>query len=75
MKVSHEKTVWLLHLPILSSPHPYPTAVTVHQCSKMPQIHYLPSLCYTVFPMTPHTMCTKHNTPQSVSPSHTPPLW
>ena len=69
MKVSHEKTMWLLHLPILSSPHPYPNAVTVHQCSKMPQIHYVPSLCYTVLPVIPHTMCTKHNTPQSPSPS------
>ena len=45
--------MWLLHLPILSSPHPYPNAVTVHQCSKMPQIHYMPSLCYTVFPVIP----------------------
>ena len=53
MKVSHEKTIWLLHLPILSSPYPYSNAVTVHQCSKMPQIHTLPSLCYTVLPMTP----------------------
>ena len=34
MKVSHEKTMWLLHSPILSSPHPYHNAVTVHQCSK-----------------------------------------
>ena len=68
MKVSLEKTMWLLHLPILSSPHPYPNAVTV-QCSKMPQIHYVPSLCYTVFPVIPHTMCTKHNTPQSPSTS------
>ena len=67
MKISHENTMWLLHLLILSSPHPY--AVTVHQCSKMPQIHYLPSLCYTVLPKTPHTMCTKYNTPQSPSPS------
>lgn len=72
MKVSHEKTMWLLHLPISSSPHPYPIAITVHQCSKMPQIHCLPSLSYTVFPVTvppTATMCTKHNTPQSLSPS------
>ena len=80
MKVSHEKTMWLLHLPILSSPHPYPNAVTVHQCSKMPQIHCVPSLCYTVLPLIPHTMCTKHNTPQTPSPfpppalPHPPPL-
>ena len=49
--------MWLLHLPILSSPHPCPITVTVHQCSKMPQIHYPPSLCYTVFPVTPDTSC------------------
>ena len=57
MKVSHEKTMWSLHLLILSSPHPYPNAVTVHQCSKMPEIHYVPPLCYTVFRMIPPTPC------------------
>ena len=74
MKVSHEKIMWLLHSPILSSPYPYPNAVTVHQCRKMPQIHYVPSLCYTVLPMVPHTMCTKHNTPQSLLPPSSPAL-
>ena len=69
MKVSHEKTMWLLHLPILTGRHPYPNAVAVHQFSKMPQIHYVPSLCYTVLPVIPHAMCTKHNRPQSPSPS------
>ena len=70
------KTMWLWHLPILLSPQAYPNAVTVHQCSKMPQIDYVPSLCYIVLPVTPHTMCTKHNTPQSLSPSlpHPSPL-
>ena len=31
--------------------HLYPIAVTDHQYRKMPQSHYLSSLCYTVFPM------------------------
>ena len=69
MKVSHEKAMWFLHLPILSSPHPYPNAVTVHQCSKMPQIHCLPSMCYTVFPVTP-TPCVLNIIPLN---PHLPP--
>ena len=65
--------LWLLHSPLLSR-SPHPIAVTVHQCSKMPQIHYLPSLCYTVFPMIPHTMYTKQNAPQPPSPPSPPAL-
>ena len=68
--------MWLLYSPILLNPPTYPFPVTVHQCSKKSQSHYLPSLCYTVFLMIPHTMCANHNTRQSPSPSlsHPSPL-
>ena len=60
----HKKNNMVITFTLTGSP-PYPTAVTVHQCSKMPQSHYMSSLRYTVFPVTPHTPCAPIMIPHS----------
>ena len=55
VKVSQEKQCGYCIHHYYRVPTPYPITVTVHQCSKMPHSHYLPSLCYTVLQVTPNT--------------------
>ena len=53
MKVSQSQHCGYYIHPYYRAPPPYPIAITVHQCSKMPQSHCLSSLCNTVFPVIP----------------------
>ena len=73
IKVSHEKHCGYCIHPYHQVPR-HPISVIVHQHSKIPQTHYLSSLCYTVFPVILPTPCVLISLPPHL-PSSMPPLW
>ena len=73
MKVSYEKTMWLLHLPILSSPHPSPVqslSISVVRCHRFTMC----LLCVTLFSSRTHTPCVLNIIPLSPLLPPSPPV-